>query len=698
MHPLSRTTLLLALAAVNAPIVAFLALRAGADAAGVLAAVSMLLLVGLGLGRRAELLRSLARAEEMALTDDLTGIPNRRAGRLCLEAEFAAAERGRQLAIVLFDLDQFKRYNDLHGHSVGDRALREFAGLLRAETRRMDRCARYGGEEFLSVLSDSGVQGVRRFVDRVRERLAEVGAVPPFTVSAGVALYRDGIGSPDELLEAADTALYQAKHLGRDMVRIAGVAGPGSDGAAANRSSPALPTGEREPRPGTRADLTAPVVLPLHDLVTGLHNRAGLVRRLQRTLDRAHHQPAGAFSVLLLDLDQFRLVNDSLGHAAGDELLAAVARRIECCIRPEDMAARISADEFAVFLFRAGDPADPARVAERVLASFARPFQVAGTPVFASASAGIVHSQGYTSAEEMLRDANLAMSRAKREGRSSYRIFEPALHARAVARLHLEYDLRRGLEAGEITVHYQPVVSLGDGRIVGMEALARWNHPTLGLRSPGDFIHVAEEMGLIVPLGHAVLARAIAALAAWPGGAPGLPEPWVSVNLTGREFAQPELEAVLTRLLEETGADPRRLRLELTESVLMHDVEGAVARLRRLDALGVTAQVDDFGTGYSSLNYLHRLPVNAVKIDHTFVSALGTDGREEALLGHVVALAHTLGLRVVAEGVERDGQRDVLASLGCDFGQGHYFLPPVDAERVQRLLLDGGVLPARALV
>lgn len=686
--------MLLAFALAAVPIGALLAASGMVDGTTLLAAILVLLLAGLALGWRAELVRSLARAEEMALTDDLTGIPNRRAGRLLLEAEFAAARRGRPLAIVLFDLDQFKKYNDLHGHSVGDRAIRAFAELLSAETRRMDGCARYGGEEFLSVLSDTGVDGVRCFVDRVRERLAAVAAVPPFTVSAGVALYRDGVGSPDELLNAADSALYQVKHLGRDMVRIAGEperAPP--DPARGTRSAAAAPAAAERGQTA-RPDPPALAALPLHDLVTGLHNRAGLVRRLQRTLDRLHHQPAGAFSVLLMDLDQFRLVNDSLGHAAGDELLAAVARRIECCIRPEDVAARISADEFAVFLFKAGDPADPARVAERILASFARPFHVAGTPVFASASAGIVHSHGYTSAEEMLRDANLAMSRAKSEGRSSYRIFEPALHERAVSRLHLEYDLRRGMEAGEITVHYQPVVSLGDGRIMGMEALARWSHPTRGLRSPGDFIPVAEEMGLIVPLGHAVLARAMRAMAAWPAVAPGLPEPFVSVNLTGREFAQPELEEVLRRLLEETGADPRRLRLELTESVLMRDFDGAVARLRRLEALGITAQVDDFGTGYSSLNYLHRLPVNAIKIDHGFVSALGTGGREEALLGHVVALAHTLGLRVVAEGVERGAQREILASLGCDFGQGYYFLPPVDGDTIQRLLLDGGALPA----
>jgi diguanylate cyclase (GGDEF)-like protein len=670
-----------------------------------LVVVGLFVVVSLAFGWLSELVRALVRAEELALTDDLTGIANRRHARTLLEKQFSAAERGRDLAVVLFDIDLFKEYNDLHGHSVGDEALVAFADLLRRETRRMDLCSRYGGEEFLCVLTATGLDGVLGFVDRIRDGLATTTRVPPLTVSAGVALFRHGMLTPEELIAAADGALYGAKHLGRNEVRVAGgtpaplSAGPPADAPRVSVPVPAdepAPVSDGGETPHPRAGEAAPrygEVLPLHDPVTGVYNRTGLIRRLERSLHRARRQDAADFSVLHLDLDQFRIVNDGLGFAVGDQLLAAVARRIEHCVRPEDMIARPSADEFVILLFKNERPADSARVAERLLASFAKSFQIESTPLFATASIGIVASPGYASAEELLRDAQLAMVLAKESGRSSFRFFQPELHERAVARLHLENDLRRGLESSEFSVDFQPVVSLLDDRIVGVEALARWHHPTRGCLPPSEFIPIAEEMGLIVRLGYGTLAHAMEALAAWSDALDPVTDFFVSVNLTGREFTDPDLEAVIERLLLRTGADPRRLRLELTEGVLVRDLDATAERLRRLGALGITAQVDDFGTGYSSLNYLHRLPVNAMKIDRTFIASLVEGSREMALLEHVVQLAHTLELEVVAEGIETPQQRSLLAGLGCDHGQGFYFSRPVSADTVTEILRCGRALP-----
>ncbi len=426
-----------------------------------------------------------------------------------------------------------------------------------------------------------------------------------------------------------------------------------------------------------------------HDPLTGLPNRALLLDRLGHALARAARDGSGV-AVLFLDLDRFKVVNDSLGHQTGDRLLVAVAEGIVECLRPEDTAARLGGDEFIVLLEDVRDARDATRVAERIAACLRAPLTLAGHEIAVTASIGIaLAAAGRGRPDELLRDADLAMYRAKARGKARYEIFDASMNARALERLALEADLRRALERGQLRLHYQPQVELATGRIAGAEALARWEHPERGLVPPGEFIPLAEETGLILPLGWWALEEACRQARAWgrdAGGAAGDRPPTISVNLSARQFQQPGLAAGVARVLCKTGLDPRRLHLELTESVVMEPAEATIATLQELKAQGVRLAIDDFGTGYSSLSYLKRFPVDLLKIDRSFVAGLDRDAEDTAIVGAVVTLARALGLAVAAEGVETAGQLARLRDLGCDLGQGRYLAEPLAPEALGDLL------------
>ncbi|HEX3158595.1 MAG TPA: EAL domain-containing protein [Gemmatimonadaceae bacterium] len=417
----------------------------------------------------------------------------------------------------------------------------------------------------------------------------------------------------------------------------------------------------------------------LHDPLTELPNRAFFMERLGQAVTRARarddHQ---MFAILFLDLDNFKVVNDSVGHHAGDELLIAVARRLEGCIRGGDMVSRLGGDEFALLLERVQDARDAARIAERVQEALAAPVKLGGYELFTSVSIGVALSSSANERPEyLLRSADMAMYRAKNGGKARFEMFDPAMHAAALTRLQLETDLRRAVEREEFTLAYQPLVSLATGRMVGMEALVRWNHPDQGLVSPNDFIPVAEETGLIVPLGRWVLWEACRQLKQWhelPGGE-GLT---VSVNLSPRQFTQTDVVGEVARALAATGLDPRSLKLEITESVIIERFEQAAQALAELKRLGVHVHMDDFGTGYSSLSYLHQLPLNAIKIDRTFIASIDSDERALHLVGSIVVLVGNLGLESVAEGVTSVEQMAALRELGCTHAQGYLFSPPLE--------------------
>ena len=421
------------------------------------------------------------------------------------------------------------------------------------------------------------------------------------------------------------------------------------------------------------------------DALTGLANRALLRDRLDRALKRQIRHPDYLFAVLFLDLDRFKLVNDSLGHTIGDELLRAVARRLEKCLRSQDTVARLGGDEFTMFLEDIRDETDATRVAERAHKDLRAPFQVAGHEVFTTSSIGIaLSSTGYTQPEDLLRDADTAMYRAKSLGKACYSMFDTAMHERAVALLQLDHDLRRALERKEFRIHYQPIVRLENAEVTGLEALLRWEHPARGFVSPAEFIPLAEETRLIIPIGRWALEETCRQVRAWQlQFGTYLP---VNVNLSGKQLSQPDLVCQITQILEQFFLDGRSLKLEITESVIMENIESVITMLQQLKALGIQSSMDDFGTGYSSFSYLHRLPIDVLKIDRSFVSGTRTGVENPEVVRTIITLARDLGIDAVAEGVETAEQLAQLRELGCRYGQGYLFSKPLDSEAAGKFI------------
>jgi len=423
-----------------------------------------------------------------------------------------------------------------------------------------------------------------------------------------------------------------------------------------------------------------------HDSLTGLPNRAMFTELMKAELESSKRSTDHYFAVLFLDLDRFKNINDSLGHTHGDLLLVAFAERLERTLRPVDTLARFGGDEFAILLSGMSDTTDAVRVAQRIQDELSQPFVLYKNSAFATASIGIaLSSSGYDKPEDILRDADTAMYRAKENGKARYEVFDVDMHTRAVSRLQLESDLRQAIEKKEFCVFYQPIISLQTGRLAGFEALVRWLHPRRGLVSPADFIPVAEETGLIVPIGEWVLAEACTRVREWQMKSPSHRSLSLSVNLSARQVAQPNLLERIKEALNESKLSPHCLKLEITESVVMENAEAAAQMFKQLRSLGVQLSIDDFGTGYSSLSYLHRFPLNYLKIDRSFVDHLTTDS-DNAIVRTISTLARNLGMEVIAEGIETEEQYRQLRALGCEYGQGYLFSQPVNTESVSHLL------------
>jgi diguanylate cyclase (GGDEF)-like protein len=430
--------------------------------------------------------------------------------------------------------------------------------------------------------------------------------------------------------------------------------------------------------------------MAFHDSLTNLANRVLLTESVEHAVRRAQRSKTN-LAVLFLDLDDFKTINDSLGHSVGDELLIAVAQRLRGCVRESDTAARISGDEFAILLEDVGDPAGAARSAERVLEALQPPFTLAGTEVFVRASIGIAvgpSGQRSEQAPDLLRNADLAMYMAKSEKKGSYRFFAPGMHAGLLARLELKADLERALSQQDFTIHYQPIVSLAGGAIDGFEALLRWQHPTRGLIGPSEFLALAEETGLVRPVGHWVLREACRQVMRWQRRAGEQMPLTISVNISPAELYEPELVDQLAAALQESRLEPNRLILELTESVFMQDTDATMERLIGLKKLGVKLAIDDFGTGYSSLGYLQRLPLDRIKVAKQFVDDLSKGAGDSALTRAIITLGETFELETVAEGIEHAAQLRRLREIGCKLGQGHYFAKALPPEEIEALLLD----------
>jgi len=434
----------------------------------------------------------------------------------------------------------------------------------------------------------------------------------------------------------------------------------------------------------------------LADALTGLPNRLLFMDRLVRLMEHTKRRNDYLFAVLFLDLDGFKMINDSLGHAMGDQLLVGVANRLEKCLRISDTVsrieklftiARLGGDEFTILLDQLEDPSDATQIAERLLKVLSPPFKVDGKEIFTSVSIGIALSSiGYDKPEDLLRDADIAMYRAKSLGKARYEVFDVAMRTSVMARLQLETDLRHALERGEFRNFYQPIVCLDSGRIIGFEALSRWQHPTRGLLQPLEFIPVAEETGMIRELGWWNLQEACRQICAWNALRNGRPPLTISVNLSVKQFLQPNLVAELEQLLRELALSPNILKLEITESAVMTDPSAAIEMLLKIKSLGVQLSIDDFGTGYSSLSYLHRFPLDMLKIDRSFIKTLDQGGDSIEIVRTILPMANSLRLDVIAEGVETAEQLAILRKLRCEYAQGYYFSKPVAADAAGALL------------
>ena len=423
-----------------------------------------------------------------------------------------------------------------------------------------------------------------------------------------------------------------------------------------------------------------------HDSLTGLPNRVLFYDRLKFAMIEAKRR-GHSVVVMFLDVDRFKIINDTLGHNAGDDLLKQIAMRLTACLRAGDTVSRLAGDEFALALPSMEDTNYSRHLAQRLLACFNKPFLLKEQPIFVTASIGVTHYPAdATSVEGLLKNADTAMYRAKEAGRDNFHFYSADMHAQAVKRLAMENALRGATERGELVLHYQPLVDLKSGQIEGMEALVRWNHPELGLVSPADFIPLAEETGLIIPIGEWVLRTACAQARAWQNA--GLPPLRLSVNLSARQF-QKDLAVMVASILEETALEPRYLELELTESMVMQNPEKAVVMLDALDQMGVRLSIDDFGTGYSSLGYLKRFPIDTLKVDRSFVCDIPSDADDMLITTGIIGLAHSLGIQVIAEGVETSAQLSFLLTQHCDTIQGYYFSKPLPASAFMQLVREG---------
>ncbi|HEX9399480.1 MAG TPA: EAL domain-containing protein [Anaeromyxobacter sp.] len=495
------------------------------------------------------------------------------------------------------------------------------------------------------------------------------------------------ITRPVEALVRATRAIAQGElgfaiEVKDDRTELGELAGHFNSMSAALRDGYAALQNEIEERKRAEARLLYDA---FHDALTGLPNRALFLDRLQHVIEAGRRHAEQVYAVLFLDLDRFKVINDTLGHLVGDHLLVAVGERLAECLRPGDTVARLGGDEFGILLDRIGDPPDALQVADRIQKALVKAVDVDGHEIFVTTSIGVaLRSERYQRPEQVLRDADIAMYQAKVKGKACCEIFDAEMHGSVVDRLQLEADLRRAVEHGEeFLLHYQPIVALRTGKLIGVEALVRWDKAGRGLLPAGEFISLAEESGVVVPMGDWVVRTACAQLRIWQEQVPALAGVTLSINVSGRQFRRPEFVEGFWGTVRDAGVDPRAVAIEVTEAVIMDDVEASAAKLGRLRELGIQIHVDDFGTGYSSLSYLHRFPISAVKIDRSFVSGLPDHHESEEVIKAIVSIAESLDFDVIAEGVETSTQAERLEELRCRYAQGFLLSKPLPASEVE---------------
>ncbi len=642
-----------------------------------------------------KLQRALSTINELAIRDELTGSHNRRFLLGLIDREKERSDRNaRPFCLCLFDIDFFKRINDSYGHAAGDLVLRSFAATVQGQIRGTDAFGRYGGEEFLLMLPETPApdavvlaERVRRVIAELRCRDAASAGAPEIslTVSVGVAEYRLG-EVVAQTIARADEALYAAKSLGRNRVQC----------HDDDEHLPVVPKPEahkdRGAAAGTKAGAGRPEGGGQCDQLTGLLNRNLLRDRLRHAMDRANRNRR-LVALLLLNINGFKEINDELGYEAGDELLTQAGAAIRRCLRDSDTVARWGGDEFVALLEDLSFESDAQVVAEKILDRFGLPLVVAGRECFVTLAVGVaLYPAADCDLDALLKRADIAMRGAKRWGENNVQVYSGDTVQPQSERLALKNGLREALAQGQLFLEYQPQIDLASRRVVGVEALLRWQHPVYGRVAPSRFIPLAEETGMIVPIGDWALRTACLQNRAWR--AAGLPEIKTAVNLSARQLKEPGLPARVLAILGETGMPAHCLDLEITEGMLIEDLAANCALMNGLRQAGVVVSIDDFGTGYSSLNYLSELPVDILKMDGLFVRRLGAcqgikgieAGRPFAIAEAIVAMAHRLGLSVIAEAVETPEQLDDLCAMGCDAAQGYLFARPLPPAEVASLL------------
>ncbi len=642
--------------------------------------------------------RALNFISELAIRDELTGAHNRRHLLALIETERARSARAaRPFCLCLLDIDFFKRINDTYGHSAGDDVLRAFASAVQTQVRDTDSFGRYGGEEFLLMLPETSIDAANALIERIRAavealRFEQVDPLLTMTVSIGVAQFHLG-ESIAQTIARADEALYVAKARGRNRVVFHGQ-------AAAVPSSPPL---DVRHLPSSMAIVRPRAASAQRDELTGLPKRAVLRERLAAAL--AHMPRAGrGGALMLLNVNKFREVNEALGFAAGDAVLVQTARRVRACLHDADTIVRWAGDELAVVLENLVREDDALRVADKILAQFGSALQIDEREVFVSLSIGIAAFPGASDIDILIKRADSAMKTAKTWGENKTQLYPSETVMPPNERFTLKNQLRSALQNGELFLEYQPQIDLQSERMIGVEALVRWSHPLLGRIEPSRFISLAEETGLIVPIGEWVMRTACLQHRAWVDA--GLAPLTMAVNVSARQLRHPQLVERILQIIADTGIDARCLDLEITEGILIDDFAALLPGLAMLRQAGVKISIDDFGTGYSSLGYLAELPADILKMDRSFVTRLGeAAGRDQAgrersyaLARSIVQMAHGLNLKVVAEAVETAAQCADLMAMHCDVAQGYLFDRPLHPDQIAQLLLvqAGGGIHAAA--
>ncbi len=631
-----------------------------------------------------KLQKALSTINELAIRDELTGSHNRRFLLGLIEREKERSDRnGRPFCLCLFDIDFFKRINDTYGHAAGDVVLRSFAKAVQGQIRGTDAFGRYGGEEFLLMLPETPAPDAVVLAERIRKAIAALRCIDQgheitLTVSSGVAEYRLGEAA-SQAIARADEALYVAKSLGRDQVQCHGD----------DERMPVVANAQEQRNARLAAAAHAAWLEggSQCDQLTGLLNRSLLRDRLRHAMTRANRNRR-LIALLLLNINRFKEINDELGYEAGDVLLAQAGAAIRRCLRDSDTVARWGGDEFIALVEDLGFESDAQVVAEKILDRFGMPLQVAGRDCFVTLAVGVaLFPAADCDLDALLKRADIAMRGAKGWGENSVQVYSGDTVQPQSERLALKNGLRDALAQGQLFLEYQPQFDLADRRVIGVEALLRWQHPTYGRIDPGRFIPLAEETGMIVPIGDWALRTACLQNRAWCDA--GLPEIKTAVNLSARQLKEPGLPARVLAILLETGMPAGCLDLEITEGMLIEDLAANCALMSGLRQAGVLVSIDDFGTGYSSLNYLSELPVDILKMDGLFVRRLGVAagrGRSYAIAEAIVSMAHRLHLSVIAESVETPEQLSDLCAMGCDAAQGYLFARPLPPAEVAALL------------